>query len=51
MTENQVIKSFARRVDAEAWLAGVAGPTTGVRPVVRALDQEPPHSRKKAYGG
>jgi hypothetical protein len=53
MTEHQVIKCFARHADAEVWLAGVAGPTTGVRPVARARDREPPrsHKPKKAFGG
>jgi hypothetical protein len=51
MSENQVIKSFARRADAEAWLAGVAGPTTGVRPVARAVEHGPPRRNKKASRG
>jgi hypothetical protein len=51
MSENQVIKSFSRRDDAEAWLAGIAGPTTGVCPVTRALDRDPPRPRKKASQG
>lgn len=53
MSASQVIKSFARRSDAEAWLAGSAGPTTGVRPVVRARDRnlDPPRPHKKAFGG
>lgn len=48
MSENQVIKSFGRRADAEAWLAGVAGPTTGVRPVARAIEQDPPRRTRRA---
>lgn len=51
MSASQVIKSFSRRSDAEAWLAGSAGPTTGVRPVARARDLDPPRSHKKAFGG
>ena len=51
MSATQVIKSFTRRSDAEAWLAGGAGPTTGVRPVVRARDVDPPRPHKKAFGG
>jgi hypothetical protein len=48
MSNNQVIKSFACRGDAEAWLAGAAGPTTGVRPVAREHDA--PRPQKKAFG-
>lgn len=47
MAEGQVIKCFARRAEADAWLAGSAGPTTGVRPVVRARDPERARPRKK----
>ena len=36
MTEQPSIKSFASREDAVAWLSGDVGPTTGVRPVMRA---------------
>ena len=51
MHANQVIKSFTRRSDAEAWLAGAAGPTTGVRPVARARDRKPtPRPHRKASG-
>lgn len=50
-TEGQVIKCFARREDAEAWLAGSAGPSTGVRPVARARDPLAlPPDKKKAHG-
>jgi hypothetical protein len=50
MSPGQVIKSFARRSDAEAWLAGSAGPTTGVRPVARARALDPRRPRRKAFG-
>jgi len=50
MTEGQVIKCFARRSDAAAWLCGSAGPTTGIRPVTRARDPEAPRPGKKALG-
>ncbi len=46
MVQGQVIRSFAKREDAEAWLAGQAGPTTGVRPVLRARERQP-RARKK----
>jgi hypothetical protein len=50
MTEAQVIKCFARRADAEAWLGGSAGPSTGVRPVARAREPERQRAQKKALG-
>jgi hypothetical protein len=51
MNASQVIKTFSRRSDAEAWLAGSAAPTTGVRPVARARDIELPRPPKKASSG
>jgi hypothetical protein len=50
MTEGQVIKSFAQRADAEGWLLGSPGPTTGVRPVVRARDGERRGRKNSAVG-
>jgi hypothetical protein len=50
MTGGQVIKSFGRREDATAWLAGSVGPTTGVRPVLRARERRPHVRGKKAVG-
>jgi hypothetical protein len=50
MTEGQVIKTFARRADAESWLAGSIGPTTGIRPVTRARDGVRPRRKSNAAG-
>ena len=50
MTEGQVIKTFARRDEADGWLAGAAGPTTGVRPVAHVRDGALGRRRKKATG-
>jgi hypothetical protein len=50
MTQGQVVKSFARRDDAEAWLGGSAGPTTGVRPVAHVRDGARTRRRKRATG-
>jgi hypothetical protein len=50
MTEGQVIKSFRRCEDASAWLAGSVGPTTGIRPVLRARERRPHVRRKRAAG-
>jgi hypothetical protein len=47
MVQGQVIKSFAQREDALSWLAGRVGPTTGVRPVLRARDRGPLFPRKR----
>jgi hypothetical protein len=48
MASGQVIKSFAQGGDAIAWLAGSAGPTTGVRLVSRLSDQpEPGRPRRR----
>jgi hypothetical protein len=51
-TEGQVIKTFAQPDDAEGWLTGALGPTTGVRPVVptdhEARRRRPARSRKVA---
>jgi hypothetical protein len=47
MSDGQLIKSFARRGDAEGWLAGAAGPTTGVRPVARELEAKPAQATQK----
>ena len=50
VSQGQVIKSFARRGDAESWLLGAAGPTTGIRPVVRARDGERRRKKSSAAG-
>jgi hypothetical protein len=51
MTQGQVIKSFGRREDALAWLAGSVGPVTGVRPVHRAREATAiPRRRKRTAG-
>ena len=51
MTRGQVVKGFSRRDDAETWLVGSAGPTTGVRPVAAVRDgARPPRRRKRATG-
>lgn len=48
MTDGQVIKSFGTREDAAAWFAGNVGPSTGVRPVLRAQERNPLAKRRKA---
>jgi hypothetical protein len=51
MVQGQVIKSFARREDAANWLAcGSAGPSTGVRSVLRARDPLPGRPRRRTAG-
>jgi len=50
MTRGQIVKGFSRRDEAESWLAGSAGPTTGVRPVAQVRDGAPPRRRKRATG-
>jgi hypothetical protein len=50
MTQGQVVKAFPRRDDAELWLAGSAGPTTGVRPVAHVRDGAHARRRKRATG-
>jgi hypothetical protein len=50
MTEGQVIKSFSRHEDSTAWLSGSVGPTTGIRPVLRARERWPHVRWKKAVG-
>jgi hypothetical protein len=51
-TEGQVIKTFAHPEDAEGWLFGALGPTTGVRAVVpdeaQPRQRRPSRSRKVA---
>jgi hypothetical protein len=44
----QTVKIFNDVADAQAWLGGAAGPTTGVRPVARARRQTPASRRKIA---
>ena len=51
MSENQVIKSFADGEDADAWLGGRVGPTTGVRPVLRAGERKTPSSQRNKIAG
>jgi len=46
--DDQVIKAVASRDDALAWLSAEAGPTTGVRPVVRSRRMTPVKARKAA---
>ena len=46
--DDQVIKAVSSRDDAQAWLAAEAGPTTGVRPVVRSRRLTPLKTRKAA---
>ena len=48
-TEAQALHVFNDVADAQSWLAGSAGPTTGVRPVARARRLTPP-SRNKIAG-
>jgi len=48
MAEGQVVRIFGVIEDATAWLAGTAGPTTGVRPVARARRTTPTIRRKIA---
>lgn len=50
MTEGQVIKSFLQRDQANAWLADNTGPTTGVRPVLRAREPARARKRRRAAG-
>ena len=48
VSQGQVIMSFSRRGDAESWLLGSTGPTTGIRPVARARDGERRRKRSSA---
>jgi hypothetical protein len=50
-TEGQVIKTFAHGDDALAWLTGSFGPTTGVRPVMRADARKRRPSRGRKIAG
>jgi hypothetical protein len=45
----QTVKIFNDMTDAQAWIGGFSGPTTGVRPVARAR-KETPASRRKIAG-
>lgn len=49
-TEAHTLQVFNDSADAFSWLAGIAGPTTGVRPVARARRQTPPPRRNKIAG-
>jgi len=46
--DSQTVKIFNDLAEAQAWMGGVAGPTTGVRPVARARRLTPASRRKIA---